>query len=270
MIDLCTVVFREEIETLRTQARSVSLYCQDIGIRSIYVVVNDDNEYANQIDPAWWGSMQHLVRIVPRSFYSTEYFTIGWVSQQVLKLQTAAISNNTWCMALDAKTFFVQPLQLDKLFDYDQPCVGLLDIYPVFDASRRIASEVWNIELTQQLGPGGVPFLFKTSEVRAMIADIELRKKTNFVNWFQTQGMLTEFILYSAWIEHRYGLANSIAESTICPVNICHGDANIDHKLSAMSNTNTTTVSVHRSAWPNFSAEQQQKYQELLKQKGLR
>lgn len=270
MIDLCTVVFREEIETLRTQARSVSLYCQDIGIQSIYVIVNDDDEYVTQIDPAWWGSLQHLVRIVPRSVYSASYFTIGWVSQQVLKLQTAAVSNNTWCMVLDAKTFFVQPLKLSELFDNGRPCVGLLDIYPVFEASRRISSEVWNIDLAQQVGPGGVPFLFRTSEVRAMIADIETRKQTNFVEWFQTQGMLTEFILYSAWIEHRHGLTNSVAESTICPVNICHGDANIDDKLRFMHNHNTTTVSVHRSAWPNFSAEQQQQYNQLLEQKGLK
>ena len=103
MIDIVTVVFEPELLVLQAQARSIDLYCQDIGIKNIYVIVNDADSVASQIDPAWWGSLQHLVTILPRRSFSAELVVNGWVSQQVLKVLGAATSYNTWCMALDAK-----------------------------------------------------------------------------------------------------------------------------------------------------------------------
>ena len=70
MIDIVTVVFEQELSVLRLQAQSIELYCQDIGVKSIYVIVNDADSLAAQIDPAWWGNMSSLVRIVPRSQFA--------------------------------------------------------------------------------------------------------------------------------------------------------------------------------------------------------
>ena len=44
MIDICTVVFREELAILKAQAQSVALRCQDLGSLNIYVVVNDTDD----------------------------------------------------------------------------------------------------------------------------------------------------------------------------------------------------------------------------------
>jgi hypothetical protein len=85
-IDLVTVVFEPELPVLRAQAQSINLYCRDLGIKNIYVIVNDHESVAKQIDPAWWGDMQHRVVIMPRRTFSTNFADNGWVSQQVLKL----------------------------------------------------------------------------------------------------------------------------------------------------------------------------------------
>ena len=108
MIDIVTVVFEQELSVLRLQAQSIELYCQDIGVKNIYVIVNDSDSVAGQIDPTWWGSMSGLVCIVPRSQFGCNFVDNGWVSQQALKLIASGLVDNPWYMVLDAKTWFIK------------------------------------------------------------------------------------------------------------------------------------------------------------------
>ena len=77
MIDIVTVVFEPEIPILRAQAQSVALYGQKLGIRNIYVVLNDAETVASQIDPAWWGPFADSVLIIPRTVFSTAFVDNG-------------------------------------------------------------------------------------------------------------------------------------------------------------------------------------------------
>ncbi len=271
MIDLITVVFRQELPVLQAQAQSVERYCQHIGIRNIYVVVNDEESVVSEIDSAWWGTLGNKVLAIPRSAFSADYSDNGWLSQQALKLMTAATSYNTWSMVLDAKTIFVKPLQLSELLDSQgRPCVGQLDIYPVFERSQQIVNELFGVDLKKQLGPGGVPFVINNQAARAMIADVEQRTATNFPEWFQAQGMLTEFILYSGYVHLQGGFDRlyNIDTSTVAPVNICHSEVSaFDRKFNDMQNA--LTVSVHRNAWTELTAEQRQQYQHFLIDRGI-
>jgi hypothetical protein len=195
----------------------------------------------------------------------------GWVSQQVLKLLGAAVSFNTWSMALDAKTLFVKPLRFDDLMDSQgRAQTGQLKIYPVFELSRSRVSQLFDIDLTRQLGPGGVPFVFNTSMVRAMIADIEQRTGESFPAWFQTQGSVTEFILYSGYLEytHMTDLLYNTDQCRLSPCNLCHSEiAAFDRKFQEMQRS--LTVSIHRNAWSQLSQEQQQQYHVFLQQRGI-
>ena len=103
MIDIVTVVFRDELPILQLQAQSIDLYCRDIGVKDIFVVVNDTDSVADQVDPAWWGSMSQCVKIVPRQKFECNFVENGWVSQQALKMLASSMSTNTWSMVLDAK-----------------------------------------------------------------------------------------------------------------------------------------------------------------------
>lgn len=268
MIDLITVVFKEEIPVLKLQAQSVEKYCKKIGIRNIYVVVNDDDDTINQIDAGWWGAAANNVLVIPRSAFSTLFVEDGWVSQQVLKILAASMSYNVWSMVLDAKTIFVRELELSDLIDEDgRARVGTMDIFPVFEPTRLMVNQTYGIDLQKQLGPGGVPFLFQNDVVRLMIADTTFKIGAKFPGWFQAKGRLTEFMLYSGYLQYRFNGFETFynSENRIFPCNMCHSEVEqFDVKLEQMKQPNTTTVSIHRRAWAQLTEEQKQQYKNLL------
>lgn len=268
MIDICTVIFRDEIPVLKVQAESIAKHCTGIGVRNIYLVVNDQETLVQEIDPAWWGELAAHVLVVPRSAFSTPWVTNGWVSQQLWKLLAASISYNVWSMVLDAKTILTKDLSLAAVFDQQgRARTGFLDIYPVFESSRCIAQDLFEISLQRQIGPGGVPFLLHNDTVRFMIAEIMLRTRTSFPQWFQAQGMLTEFILYSAFVQYSAGSLESLysAEPCLHPVNLCHSEVQqFAAKFLQMQSPETTSVSIHRNAWQQLDEESRNLYRNLL------
>jgi len=270
MIDICTVVFRQELAALKVQAQSIARYAPNLGTRNIYVVVNDDDSVVSEIDSSWWGDLADRVMVVPRTAFSTDWVNNGWVSQQALKLLCSAMSYNRFVMVLDAKTIFVRELELDTILNQERACVGQMAIFPVFQPSADIAGALWNITVTEQLGPGGVPYFFHTATVREMIADIEQRTRQSFPFWFQAQGRLTEFVLYSAWVQYRDLYHSLYTRTAIVPCNIDHSEVDrIDQRLAEMQQINSHTVSIHRGAWSHMTADQRMKYQHFLIDRGL-
>lgn len=263
MIDIVTVVFESELEVLQLQAKSLARYVNNVD--SVTVVVNQDQ--ACNIDSRWWGTYQPYVTVMHRDLFGRDWSANGWVSQQALKLVAASRCACEWAVILDAKTIFVNNFMMDP----ERPAVGRLDIYPVFEASKNIANRLFDIGLKHQLGPGGVPFIINTQQVRDMIAWIENHTQQNFTSWFQAQGMLTEFILYSAWIEFNSGSLNTIYNTktnNIVPVNICHSEvAQFEQKLSKMPTA--TTVSIHRNAWAQLTDHQKKQYMDFLSSRGI-
>lgn len=273
MIDIVTVVFQEEIPILKVQAESVARYCQNIGIRNIYVVVNDDEDTIHKIDAGWWGDLANHVLVVPRSAFSTQFIDNGWVSQQALKLLAAAMSHNTWSMVLDAKTVFVRELELTDVLDRDgRARVGTLPVFPVFEPTRLMINELYNIDMKDQLGPGGVPFFFQNDAVRLMIAETTFLAKKSFPIWFQAKGRITEFMLYSGYLQYRFGGYDTFysSEAAFGAVNISHGEVDqFNTKLKQMQDPRTLTVSIHRGAWSQLTDDQKQQYQFRLIDAGL-
>jgi hypothetical protein len=274
MIDIITVVFEPEIPVLRAQAQSIALYGQKLGIRNIYVVLNDVETIASQIDPVWWGPLANSVLVIPRTAFSTPFVENGWVSQQVLKLLAASMSYNTYSMIMDAKSLLVKEIDpAEFISDTGQIHTGLLDIYPVFEPSRKITSKLFDIDLKKQLGPGGVPFIMHNDTVRMMIAETTMRTKTSFPFWFQQQGMLTEFILYSGFVQFLCGeltVLYSNRNKLGTQVNVSHDE--VDHwnkKFFQMTKPDTFSVSVHRTAWKNMLPQQRNEYKEFLTQRGI-
>lgn len=268
MIDLITVVFREELAVLKLQARSVELYCQNANLGRIYVVVNDDTVDSSEINLSWWGSLCDRVTVVHRSAWHIDYAENGWLTQQLLKLLATDLCTSTWSMVLDAKTIFVQ--QVNPVAD--RPQVGLLDIYPVFDVSRQRVNNLFDVELTHQLGPGGVPFILNNELTREMIKEVSNRTKKPFADWFQEQGMVTEFILYAGYVLYKLGSFDKLydtANISITPCNLCHSEINsFDRKFAEMQHS--TTVSVHRGAWSQLGQSQQTQYTEFLESRGIK
>jgi hypothetical protein len=190
----------------------------------------------------------------------------------VLKILGAAQSKNAWCMIVDAKTLFVRPIELDQVIVDGRAATGSMPIYPVFDASRNITNQLFDIDLPAQLGPGGVPFFVEPSLTREMIQEVEHRTGQDFSDYFQQQGRLTEFILYSGYVWYRDRTFDKRyhPQSRIHPANLCHSETGIfDSKFNTMSQPKTLTVSIHRNAWSQLSKEQQQQYHTLLAERGI-
>ena len=270
MIDIVTVAFRDELPVLRAQAQSINLYATGIGVRSIYVIVNDEPYVAGMISTDWWGSLRDRVRIIHKDAFSCSFDPNGWLSQQLLKILASAMSNNAWSMVLDAKTILVRPLVLDKIMQDNKMQVGSLDVYPVFEQSKNITENLFDIVVKYQLGPGGVPFFFHNATVREMIVDVERITGKSFPLWFQAQGMLTEFILYSGYLYCRdHGFDKLYGPNNIGTVtNICHSEVGI-YDSKSQQFPMSTTVSIHRAAWSALSNQQQQSYRDFLHSRGI-
>jgi hypothetical protein len=265
MIDTITVVFQDELETLKTQAQSLAVYGKNLD--TIFVVINEDTGLGSKIDRSWWGRFQERVQVVSRQAFGSAWSDNGWVSQQALKLLTSTISSNEWSIVLDAKTFFVNPMPVLE----SRPAVGKLEIYSVFEPSRQIVNNLFGINLVNQLGPGGVPFVINNGHSREMVNWIESHTQQQFAEWFQNHGMLTEFLLYSGWIQYKFGSLDSIYNtdtSVMIPCNLCHSEVSaFDRKFSQM--LGSTTVSVHRRAWTQLTPQQQIQYQNFLHSRGI-
>lgn len=274
MIDLVTVVFRDELDVLKLQAESIELYCQDQTIGDINVIINDDTMSAEDIDPAWYGKMAGRVKVVHRQDFGCQFADNGWLTQQLCKLlASAANSWSRWSMVLDAKTILVQPVDRHKLFDEQHRLTwGYFPIFPVFAPAQKIVSELFGIDLKNVAGPAGVPFFFENESVREMIQAVEQKTQQPFAQWFQDTGMVTEFILYSGYIQYRDGSLDSMFTNahkySLC--NICHSEvASFDRKYLDMQKDTNITVSIHRRAWAQLSDIQKKAYQDFLTAKGI-
>jgi hypothetical protein len=275
MIDLVTIVFRDELDILRVQAESIELYCQGMGIQNIYVVVNDDDAIVNKIDPNWWGSLSSYVKIIPRSAFSTNFFEDGWLTQQLLKLLSSAISQNEYSIILDAKTIFIQDLKLNLIFDNQKRITwSYFSIMDVFTPAQKIVNKLFDIDLEFIAGPGGVPFIFHNATTRELINEVGRITNEDFTTWFQTQGMVTEFILYTGYVLYRDGTLDKVyTPTTECPygpVNICHSEILLfDEKIKEMQSPFAVVVSIHRHAWTKLTKFQKQSFKDLLKNCGI-
>jgi hypothetical protein len=276
MIDIVTVVFRDELPILKLQAESVELYCQNMALGNIVVVINDDSMSTADVDPAWYGSMSKQVKIVHRHDWCDSWVDNGWLTQQLCKLLASAdITLSTWTMVLDAKTILVQAVDCKRLFnDQGRLTLGYGQIVPVFEPSRRMVSELFEIDQKDVAGPAGIPFFFNNQIVRDMIKEIERRTNKLFSTWFQEAGMITEFILYSGYVQYQYEsldylyTARSNNSYTLC--NVCHSEfQQFDLKFVNMQEPSNLTVSIHRNAWLQLNQIQRNKYQEFLLSKGI-
>jgi hypothetical protein len=269
MIDIVTVVFDEELSALQSQAQSVARYCKNLSIGKIYVVVNDAESVQQSVDTKWWKDLSSKVVVLHRDSLTVQLGGQGWVDQQILKLLSAAYSDNKWSLVLDAKTIFVQEFSDATLFDNHRACVGEIDIFPVFEPSRKIVESVFDIHFKKQLGPGGVPFVFHNSTVRGLIQYIEQRCNKKFTPWFLEKGSVTEFMLYSGYVQQQ-GVGDQLYHTVnkIIPCNICHSEiGRFDAKLAEAAHSQT--VSIHRNAWRQLTAEQQQRYKTFLLERGI-
>jgi len=204
MIELITVVFEKEIPLIKIQANSIAQYIDSGDIERITVVVNDVDAVCELIDVAWYKQNAHKVRIIARSQWGYTNRMTGWEGQQLCKLLAASESVSQWSMVLDAKTWFVKRLNLALLFDEaERPRVGLSTVNEHFVTGVKFIEQLYNVDLAQVIGPSGVPFMFHTETVQALVNSV-----ADFAEFFQTNvrhpNFISEFHLYSGYFLWRH------------------------------------------------------------------
>lgn len=272
MIDIVTIVFRDELPILRVQAESINLYCQDIGIQNIFVIVNDDITVAEDVDPNWWGDFKDRVRIIQRGHFKCSFVENGWVSQQVLKVLGSSLSTNQFSMILDAKTILIKKATLDLILPGGKPAGGTHPVPEVFYPSAKIVGDLFGVTITNNGGSSGVPFIFNNSVIRDMLVEIKTRTGKEFSDWFQEQGMVTEYLLYVGYNLYRFGTMDQFYSLThpYTVSNLCRNQTGIiPNKLIEMQRPTNLTISVHRYAWKVMSLEQQNTYKNMLISHGI-
>ena len=184
----------------------------------------------------------------------------GWENQQLLKLLAAAQATSEWSMVLDAKTWFVTPVNVKNLFDLQgRANVGRCPVFPQFVDSQQYVQQHFDVTLNQVIGPAGVPFLFHTQSIQQLI-----NSEPNFINFFQTAlrwpHLVTEFYLYSGWLLKCYGSYDALYNKTQyydC-VNLADWQVNeFDSFLFRAQHTpKVATASIHRRAYSQLSQQQ--------------
>lgn len=272
VIDIVVVAYRNDIFFLELQARSISLYIDPDRIANIYVCINDDDEYCNQANPAWWGNNSHKVKIIPRSYFGVDPTLDGWSSQQLYKLLLANQAKSTWSMCLDAKTWFVNPLQWDLIFDTQgRAKFSSFPTIPVFKSAEVFVNKYYNIDNDKVIGPGGVPFLFHTETVVEMCREIE-----NFFKFFVTYviypHLITEFVLYSGYVFKKYNSLNVLYSTSqhYHIINIADFEIDqYDELLQHMQDKSVLTASVHERVYKLISDDQFYTWIDFLKTRNI-
>jgi len=273
VIDLITVVFEKEIPLIEIQARSIELYIDTDIIKNIYVVVNDEDSIVDQINPNWWGVHSNKVQIIPRSKYGVDSTLIGWDSQQMYKLFAAESAESSWSMCLDAKTWFVQKLQWDNLFDeHSRVKFRSMPVIPVFKSAQEFLEKFYNIDMKEVIGPGGVPFMFHTETVKSMFKELKIPFLEFFSTHVRLPANITEFMLYSAYVIHKNRDYSSLySKSQYYHIqNLADFQIDqFDEILENMTYPVTLTASIHLRVYPLLSEQRFERWCNFLLEKNL-
>lgn len=277
MIDIITVVFQPELYYLKVQARSIEQYTDSDKIGKIFVVVNDESSVCNLVDKSWWGKNQDKVVVYDRKHFGVNPRVPGWESQQYYKLACANVAESAWSMVLDAKTWFIQPLNFSKVFDSaGRVCMGIHPTIPVFKPAEKFVEEYFKIESKEVIGPAGVPFFFSTNEMHALYQYLE-DQGTNMFDFFTTNVLypvhLTEFMFYSGWIKFKYDTLEYLysREKPYEVTNVADFQKlEFDQLFSInMQQLNNLTVSLHRKVYSALTDEQLTQWVNFLHSKNL-
>jgi hypothetical protein len=109
--------------------------------------------------------------------------------------------------------------------------------------------------------------MFKNDIIRDMLVEIKSRTGKEFSDWFQEQGMVTEYLLYVGYNLYLYGSMDKFYSLTYPygVANLCHSQTGIiTEKLMEMQEPHRLTISVHRRAWAVMTQEQREAYKTIL------
>jgi len=275
-----TVVFEPEYLLLWLQARSMAAFLPDELVEEIVVIDNSARSMPARIREqvlGEYGPLSAKVRILrPRDICPIPR-TVGYRSQQVLKLSVAGNISTERYVVLDAKNHFVAAVGRG-LFEAPDGRARLgTNSYESHRLRPRLEHALQYLGLNprayvQQFTTTVPPFVFVTAVVKSMIDDIERRSGRSFPREFDANA-LTEFFLYAAWIVANDGSLDDIYE--LQPASQPYVWAKtadrdgVERAIQAATDARSAVFAVHRLALSRLDADSARALSDFWVSRGL-
>lgn len=260
-----TVVFEAEVLLLQLQARSMSVHLSPALVREI-VVIDNSAHGLGASDIAWlmqaYGDLAPVVRILRPDEICRVPATIGWRSQQVLKLGVADLLSGDRYVVLDAKNHFVSP----PLGGFFEATDGRPRASAHSYRAHPLRNDLERVLVYLGLDPAPhldrftatvPPFVLDVATVRTVLRELERRGGNDYAGEF-VRNDLTEFFLYSGWIlSTGQALDDAFDLSRESTPNIWPHAANlrgVDEAIRAATMRNAPLFAVHRTALARLDA----------------
>lgn len=214
--DWIVVTFQGDMPLLRLQLRSLLRFCRPGDIGLCRVIVNEPAVPARALCAeikTWVADTWLSERLVvgPAAEWIADDFELrGWKRQQALKLSACEASTADVALVLDAKNHLVDRFDAGFLRDARG---RLLSAFRIKSGDQR----EWLGESLRVLGVEGIdldtfrspptttPYALSPRELRQLRAAL-LPAGTDWLDFFRRDDhRATEFFLYAAWIQRRYG-----------------------------------------------------------------
>lgn len=274
MISTVTVVYKSEVDLLRTQAQSFDKYLTDV--EDIIVVQNDD--YLWEFDTLWWGKHSKKVRLVHRSNigYKKDVTVNGRESQQLCKLLAPLVSDAKWSLWFDAKTFLVRELDPSSLFENNKFKTNQMPVFDQFSEGFDVCKKLLNFgqQDSMWIAPGGMPYPVNTEILHTLVKYVKVTTGMSLVDWFEKYSQhphfVTEMILYSQFARPLFTLYYTDTEPTYKCANLADWQIpDIEDFWQSLDDPALLTASIKADAYKLLSNEQRQQWHQYLESKGL-
>jgi hypothetical protein len=275
-IPIVTVTCFRDLPLLDLQAQSISNYLSSEC--PLYIIVNEENpaewdKYFNERLRHYYS--RHKLTIFYRQDFESAWnewlpsqknpWSVGWETQQVLKLAISKYLNSTRYLVLDSQNFLVRswnPAQYG-LINGKVPCRAGHSVMP-----QEIYDDYVNtLNVTNPLHTIGMmsictPIFFHTGLVKSLINSNGGIKK--FTQWFKDASRIkSEFILYELWAEKNGGayayhyMVPDIEDWANPYLRDCRTDEEFESFFNVLgSHTPNAWASANHRAWGNMTAEQ--------------
>jgi hypothetical protein len=209
---LVTVVFEDELPLLQLQAASLRKFIAASMVETIVLIANShDARFVRRLRECvqWYGHLAPLVVILDLNDFPRLPRTVGWFSQQLLKLLVARHVRTERYVVLDPKTHLIAPLT-DAFLEHRDGRANMMD-YPYTTHTLRPYLErtlrylhLDPDQYVQKFPFSAPPFIIYTDVANDLIKSISQASGRTFEEEFINQ-KLTEFFLYSAWVVKKFG-----------------------------------------------------------------
>lgn len=210
-IDFTTIFFMDDLELnlLKLQAYSFKFVDPKIinNIILFFQEMPDINYNFNEIINYYPEYLQQKVKIIhfKDTNLSLSYFTNKWQLQQLNKILLFKYVNSEHYCILDAKNHFIKDISEQDFFkndcyyiytspDYKNNNFYYRNCMKYFTGIEK--DNIKNISMS-------TPFIFHKKSVNQMVRYIENREKKSFDIFFMNNLSITEFYLYSSFIEFK-------------------------------------------------------------------